>query len=61
MKIKPTINYTGKTWTGDITRLVMDNTKIKKTGWKPKISIKLGIREYVYKNDKSEITKYEKQ
>lgn len=61
MKIKPAINYTGKTWTGDITQLVMDNTKIKKTGWKPTVSIKQGIREYVYKNDKSEITKYEKQ
>lgn len=35
--------YTGKSWKGDITRLIADITKIRSTGFDPKTSLQAGI------------------
>lgn len=38
------VTYTGQSWRGDIARLVADISKISATGFKPKVSLKEGIR-----------------
>jgi UDP-glucose 4-epimerase len=49
------VHVGGKTgWAGDIPRFMLDISKIKSLGWKPKISTEEGIRNYVrYLQEKS--------
>ncbi|MBS7287518.1 MAG: SDR family NAD(P)-dependent oxidoreductase [Candidatus Freyarchaeota archaeon] len=34
-------------WVGDVPLVLLDISKLKKTGWKPKVTIREGIRRYV--------------
>ena len=38
------IEYTGKSWSGDIKTLVGDISKLKKLGFEPKIALDYGVR-----------------
>lgn len=40
--------YTGgrQGWVGDVTEMLLDTTKIRKLGWKPKVETREGIRRY---------------
>ncbi|MBS7246686.1 MAG: SDR family NAD(P)-dependent oxidoreductase [Candidatus Jordarchaeales archaeon] len=42
-------HYTGGKggWVGDVSLSLLDISKLKKTGWKPKVTIEEGIRKYV--------------
>lgn len=39
--------FTGKSWKGDITRMIADTTKLKKLGFQPKISLEKGIEKTI--------------
>jgi len=49
LKLNPKISYTGgsKGWAGDISKIRLNINKIKSTGWKPEVSFKQGIKEYI--------------
>lgn len=49
MKISPVLNYTGgkSGWVGDVPKFKLDISKIRKLGWKPKVSTEDGIRRYI--------------
>ncbi|MFH0818135.1 MAG: GDP-mannose 4,6-dehydratase, partial [Candidatus Micrarchaeota archaeon] len=50
MGVSPKYSYTGgeRGWVGDVTKMRLDVRKLKKlTGWKPKISMKAGVRLYL--------------
>lgn len=55
MKLKPEYKYTGseRGWTGDVIKIKMSIDKIRKLGFKPKVSIEQGIREYIKWLEKS--------
>jgi len=41
--------YTGGTrgWTGDVTKNLLDISKIEKLGWKPRVNFKDGLKKYL--------------
>lgn len=41
------VSFTGESWKGDITRMIADNTKIKKLGFQPEISLEKGIKKTI--------------
>lgn len=41
------VSYTGKSWKGDITRMIADTTKINKLGFQPKINLEEGIKKTI--------------
>lgn len=41
------VSYTGKSWRGDITRMIADTTKINKLGFQPKINLEEGIKKTI--------------
>lgn len=47
MNCNPKLIYTGgsRGWVGDLPFVFLDNKKIKKTGWKPKLSIEESIKQ----------------
>jgi len=49
LKLKPKFEYTGGTrgWKGDVVKMLLDTKKIEKLGWRKKVSLKDGIRQYV--------------
>lgn len=53
--LKPDLNYTGgeRGWIGDNPFIFLDTAKIRKLGWKPKLSIKEGVTQtikYLHEN-----------
>ncbi|MFH1285511.1 MAG: NAD-dependent epimerase/dehydratase family protein [Candidatus Micrarchaeota archaeon] len=49
LKSKPAYSYTGgeRGWVGDVRAMLLDCSKIKKLGWKPKNSLKEGVEKYI--------------
>ncbi|MFX0137824.1 MAG: GDP-mannose 4,6-dehydratase [Candidatus Hodarchaeota archaeon] len=41
------VYYTGKSWKGDIKKMIADNKRIKELGFKPKITLKKGINKTI--------------
>ncbi len=41
--------YTGgkKGWIGDVTEMLLDTTKIRRLGWKPRVDVRQGIKQYL--------------
>jgi len=53
-KIKPKVCFSGKSWPGDIEKLVADNTKLKSLGYKQQYSLEKGLKELIKWFDKTE-------
>lgn len=49
MGVSPKHAYTGgsRGWVGDVSKMRLDVRKIKKLGWKPKVSFKKGLEHYL--------------
>ena len=49
MGVSPKFVHSGgdRGWKGDVPLMLLDITKLKKLGWKPKVSLKEGVRSYV--------------
>ncbi len=44
MNLNPKIKFTGSSWKGDVSRLISDNSKLKKLGYEPSVKLKDGIK-----------------
>ena len=49
LRVKPRFVHSGgdRGWVGDVRKMLLDVTKLKKLGWKPKVPLKEGIRSYI--------------
>jgi len=49
MRLKPKRKYAGgkRGWVGDVPKMRLDVRRLKKLGWKPKISLREGMRKYI--------------
>jgi len=50
MNLKPKFEYTGgkRGWKGDVVKMLLSTKKIEKLGWRRKVSLKEGIRQYIH-------------
>ncbi len=49
LNVSPELNFTGgeRGWIGDNPFIFLDTSKVRKTGWKPRLSIQEGVRETI--------------